>query len=353
MKKFLAAVLAVAMLLSLYGVALAETITKEQLIGKWEMEADSLKAMVEADEELAPVSSLFSNFTFTVEFNEDGKYVMSMSGLGEEDKQEGTWMLVASFLIMDDDIQSVEYENGVLIIHDAAAPLRFQRVSDTPNGTPGQPTAAPVTEGKLSVSNEQMIYFEEYSSTHGYLFAKVENIGGRDTSVYDCYAEFFNAAGDRIAYEDYGNTYARYLKPGEYTYLRVWVYDELKEQPADYSLNVIEKPNNYYYNERFPVTAELELDVDEGWQTTDYMVAAFTNEGNELIYGINVVMALLDTEGNLLYVTEKTLYDYAVAPGSTVYVREEIPSGFQKYFQENNMTPSSVDAFAYVELTTD
>ena len=67
---------------------------------------------------------------------------------------------------------------------------------------------------------------------------------------------------------------------------------------------------------------------------------------------VSKVTALLDAEGNILYVQDKSFYDCSIVPGDSLIVRLDIESDFMEYFAANNLVPASVDAIAFVEVET-
>ena len=207
--------------------------------------------------------------------------------------------------------------------------------------------------GKLSVTQENSHYIDSYGK-YFYTFAKVENVGDKAIKVNAGVLEVYNADGDAITSSDWINAYACYLEPGEYTYVRVYESIDDDQVPDDYSLTLTGKADKDYANRRFAAETKLELDVDEGWLTRNYMYATVTNTTDDVLYGLSVVMALLDAEGNILYVESDDLYnDRGLMPGSTMVFRKDISSSFMEYFGLNNLTPVSVDAIAYVELEMD
>ena len=91
--------------------------------------------------------------------------------------------------------------------------------------------------------------------------------------------------------------------------------------------------------------------MKDDWWTHNYMYATITNDAETPIYDLNVVLALLDAEGNILYMDEDGLYtDRALMPGSSIIVRKDIPTSFMDYYKEKGLTPASVDAIAYVNV---
>lgn len=203
--------------------------------------------------------------------------------------------------------------------------------------------------GKLNVAQENFHAVEGYS-TYGYCYAKVENSGDKPIKVNAGVLEIYDEAGDVITSEDYLQAHARYLQPGEYTYTEL--YGEVEgAAPADYMLTLTGKSENDYVSHRVPCVPALELGVSDGWWEYNYMYATVTNDGDEPLYDLSVVLALLDEAGSILYMESDSLYSTrALMPGSSMIFRADIPSDFMEYFEANGLKPASVDAIAYAEI---
>lgn len=206
--------------------------------------------------------------------------------------------------------------------------------------------------GKLSVEQENFHVIQSYS-VYGYTYAKVANVGDKPIKINTGLLEIFDANGDTLTSTDYYNDYAEYLQPDEYTYIRM--SDEVEEVDAteidDYMLTVTGKADTDYYSYRFPCTTSYEPNVEEDYWTYNYMYATFTNDTEEPVYDIGIVLALLDAEGNILYMDDADMYtDKAVMPGSSITVRKDVSSSFIEYFEKNGLVPASVDAIAYVNM---
>ncbi len=203
--------------------------------------------------------------------------------------------------------------------------------------------------GRLNVVQEN---FHAVSGwwNYGYAFAKVENSGDKPIKVNAGVMEIYNAAGEVLTSTDWMSSYATYLQPGEYTYVQM--YSELEEGmvAADYMLTLTGKSDSSMTALRLPVSeVRLSLNEEEGWLTYNYMYATVTNNTDAPLYSIEVVLALLDEEGNILYVDSKELYsEVALMPGSSMIVRRDISSSFLEYYAANGLTPATVDAIAYV-----
>lgn len=201
--------------------------------------------------------------------------------------------------------------------------------------------------GKLSVVQENFYIIDSYW-TYGYAYAKVTNAGDKAIKVNAGVLEIYDEAGNAITSSDYISAYAAYLEPGEYTYVKM--YAEIKEGVgSDHMLTVTGKTDNSKQTLRLPVETDLQMGVKSGWWTYNYMYATVTNDTEEPLYNISVVMALLDAEGNILYLDDDSLYsERALMPGSSMLIRKDISSSFIEYFEKNGIVPASVDAIAYV-----
>lgn len=207
--------------------------------------------------------------------------------------------------------------------------------------------------GKLNVVQKNTYFITEYGSNY-YAFAKVENSGDKAIKVNGGVLEVYDAEGTAISSSDWIEAFACYLEPGEYTYVLVNCYEGFEDDslPDDYALTLNGKADKDCSNVRFPVETELKLNVrvDE-WNVEDYMYATVTNNTDETVYDLQMVLALLDAEGNILYVEEEGLYDsIGLAPGSSLVIRKYISPDFKAYYEANGLTPTSVDAIAYIEV---
>ncbi|MBR6524627.1 MAG: hypothetical protein IKT57_01500 [Clostridia bacterium] len=188
-----------------------------------------------------------------------------------------------------------------------------------------------------------------------YGYAKVVNDG--DAAIYldNGLMQVWDAEGGMIISEDYMDAYAACLQPGEYTYIKLECdLEEGMADPATAEITLGGEADYYTTNLRLPVETKLELGVSDGWWDYNYMYATVTNNTEETLYDIQVVLVLLDAAGNILYMADESLYDeIGVAPGSTIVIREDIYTSFMEYFESNGIVPASVDAIAYVDVEVD
>jgi len=204
--------------------------------------------------------------------------------------------------------------------------------------------------GKLNVIQENFHIVTSYT-TYGYAYAKIENSGDKPIKVNAGVLEIYDEAGEVITSTDYMAAHAEYLEPGEYTYVELYSEIGDEKQADDYSLNVMGKSETRYKCLRLPCTMDLKLNTGDELWPRHYMFATVTNNTDQVLYDIEVVLALLDAEGNILHVESDSLYsERALMPGSSMMIRKEIYSDFIDYFEANNLVPASVDAFAFVEV---
>ena len=209
--------------------------------------------------------------------------------------------------------------------------------------------------GKLQTDQENLWEVKTDWSHDAYLFAKVTNVGDRDISISSGVFEAYDAEGQPIASDDYAEAYVECLKPGEYTYVRMYgeIEDETKTA-ADHMLTLAGKSDSSVDTLRLPCVTELRLNESMGWYTEDYMYVTVTNNTEQDLYDISIVAALLDQDGSILYLDEDSLFnDRALTAGSTMIFRMDIPEHFKALYEAKGLTPVSVDAIAYVNIEKD
>ncbi|HOO90855.1 MAG TPA: FxLYD domain-containing protein, partial [Syntrophales bacterium] len=213
--------------------------------------------------------------------------------------------------------------------------------------------AAPaLAAGKLDVSQENFMVIDSYW-TYGYAYARIDNVGDKPIMINAGILEIFDANGDAITSSDYLNPYAEFLQPGEYTYANIYaeITDVAAADVADYSLTITGKSDKDYATLRLPVTTDYIEGVEEWYSTYNYMYATVTNDTDQPIYDVTVVLVLLDADGNILYMIDASMYtDKAIMPGSSIQIKEFVNQDFIAWYQAQGLTPASVDAIAFVNV---
>jgi len=207
--------------------------------------------------------------------------------------------------------------------------------------------------GKLETSDPYLYIIEGYSN-YAYGYVKVTNTGDKAIKVNSGLFEVYDADGNAICSEDYVSRYAEYLQPGEYTYCSA--YERLDEGKGaadadDFIFDISGKAENDKISLRLPVDTAWAPDVKNGYWTYNYMIATVTNNTDQPLYDVEVVLALLDADGNILYMDSEDMYSSkAIMPGSSIMVRKSVSDSFMEYFNANGITPASVDAIAFVNI---
>lgn len=204
--------------------------------------------------------------------------------------------------------------------------------------------------GKLSVTQENFHLIDMFAA-YGYLYAKVENIGDKPIKVNAGLLEIYDENGDPLTSTDYINAHAKYLEPGAYTYVTTQErIDAGIEAVDDYMFTISGKSDKETAMVTFPCEARYEVDTSNQYWTHNYMYVTFTNTSDVPVYNLAVVAALLDAEGNILYVSDDSMYSKALHSGSSITVRMDVNSSFIEYFEANGFVPVAVDAVAYAEI---
>lgn len=207
--------------------------------------------------------------------------------------------------------------------------------------------------GKISVTQENFIVTTAYN-LYGYVYARIDNVGDKPIKVNAGILEIFDGEGNAITSSDYLVEYAEYLQPDEYTY--AYLYTDIENVEAseidDYMLTITGKSDTSYVSQRLPVTTEYKEDVNERYSSYDYMYATVTNNSENPIFGVDVVLALLDADGNILYMDNASMYEEkAIMPGSSIMIQKRVDSSFIEAYEKEGLVPVSVDAIAYVNVS--
>ena len=207
--------------------------------------------------------------------------------------------------------------------------------------------------GKMVVDQENFHVTSGYS-VYGYAYAKVENTGDKPVEFSAGLLEVYDENGDTLTSTDYMACWPDALMPGEYGY--VYAYDGIDgadnySQVDDYMLTVTGKNSDDTFV-RYPVVGSYQENVQVSrYSTYNYVVAEITNDTDETVFDLEVVIALLDDEDNILYLAHNDFFsDTGINAGSTVTYRESISSDFYDAWEREGVTPTHVDVIAFTEV---
>lgn len=208
--------------------------------------------------------------------------------------------------------------------------------------------------GKMVVSQENFHIIDSYS-VYGYGFAKVENTGDKPVEFSAGLFEIYDENGDTLTSTDYVKCYPECLQLGEVGY--VYVLDEIDAATThkdvdDYMLTVTGKSTNSTVV-RYPATGSYQTDVQiSKYSRYNYVVAEITNDTDETVFNMEVVIALLDDEENILYVTHNDFHsDTGINAGSTITYRDSLSDSFYDAWKREGVTPTHVEVIAYREIS--
>ncbi len=211
--------------------------------------------------------------------------------------------------------------------------------------------AAPsLAAGKL-VSSQENLYVIPYYDTSVYcnFYAELKNDGDKPVEFTSGLLELYDTDSNSIVSSDIYYCYPMVLEPGEYAYLYASDYTDLTGKTIDdHMLSVIGQGKATLKIVRLTTVANMETKSD-GYYTYNYLTATITNSTQELLLSFDVVFALKDADGNLLYVTNSSWYGYNVGilPGSSVQLEITMDSTISDYLSENNLIPTSTECIAY------
>lgn len=207
--------------------------------------------------------------------------------------------------------------------------------------------------GKMTVGQENFHVIDSYN-IYGYVFAKVENTGDKPVEFSAGLLEIYDENGDTLTSTDYMYCYPKTLQPGEVGYIYasdgIDTVDSL-EKVDDYMLTVTGKSGDAEII-RYPTVGDFQEDVQVSkYSTYNYVIAEITNNTEETVYSMNVVIALLDDQDNILYLAHNDFYmSTGINAGSTITYRDSISDSFYEAWEREGVKPAHVDVIAYSEV---
>ena len=204
-------------------------------------------------------------------------------------------------------------------------------------------------EGKLTVTDKVFVIPEGDDS--GYFGAKVENTGDEAIAVDTGSLVIMSQNAEILSTSNYvycvpGDII---LEPGEYVYAYEFVWDSNLED-KDIGECMISFGTDDRGTKYDIVKCDAAYDFIGEDSYENYMYVTINNTTDRQVYDMRIVIALYDTEGNLMFVKNDIASSFAIHPGSSITVRAYIDNDAMKYFEENDLKPGSIEAFAYFEV---
>lgn len=244
-------------------------------------------------------------------------------------------------------------EYQAILAEQAGDNTTTETTTETTVETPVADAGEPATEDEplaVSILNENFLVYQTYGGLKGYYYAKIQNntetpyfVNGGTFVLTDADG---NAVGEELTYPN--SRGSRYLEPGEISFIsfRADIPEDL-ENPNYHVTIKAEKET--YSSKDFAVTVNsAEIGTDRYGNPA--MKAAITNTTEEFLPGINVIIAMEDAEGKVIWLREESLYNYELGPNSTIKLTGSIDSDALEYFTSAGIVPTTVEAYAYVEI---
>lgn len=212
-------------------------------------------------------------------------------------------------------------------------------------------TLPALAAGKL-VATQENLYIIPYYSTSVYcnFYAELTNNGDKPVEFSSGLLELYDTDGNTIASTDIYYCYPMVLQPGENGYVVSSQYTDLPENATidDHMLSITGKGKVSQKIDRLEASALLETQSDS-YYTYHYLTATITNNTDVDLNSLEVVCALKDSEGNLLYVINSYWngYNVYIVPGSSIRLQMQMDSSVYDYLTNASIVPTATDCIAY------
>ncbi|NLX82625.1 MAG: hypothetical protein GXZ04_02240 [Clostridiales bacterium] len=204
--------------------------------------------------------------------------------------------------------------------------------------------ALALAEGKLTITQDSLIMLTDIS---GWYFARVENTGDAPALLEAGALTFFGEDGAEVHKIDYISTNLGNveLKPGQYAYIsRMLWEDPLKDvKVAKHSFVFADTP---YGTPVKTIPGEVKLQLKALGDSENNAFVTFTNPTSEVLYYIEVVVAITDEAGKLVSVAEHSNLGMGVHPGTAVTVMMRLENDLLTALKDagTDMTKLKADA---------
>ena len=212
----------------------------------------------------------------------------------------------------------------------------------------GASAEAPAPE--LTVVEENFYVREGYGSQEGYYIAKVQNNTEESAYLSQGTLTLTDAEGNEIGKAEYLSTSgSSYLEPGETTFVSLTADFPEGAEVAGYTAELQPTAVSYQTPDTAVEVSSAELRTEEGYFTNYLAAATVTNTTDGPMSRLTAIMALRASDGRLVGLTTSGLYYNELAAGSTITLIDSLDSRVVDYCTANDLTPSDVEAYAWIE----
>lgn len=209
---------------------------------------------------------------------------------------------------------------------------------------------AALAAGKLSVAQETFTVLPYLDYHAGFIFAELQNTGDKPVAFNDALLELYDKEGNAIASNNYLNAYPEVLEPGETGYLFGYqtVTDAATPDFIDDHLLTVTGRGSIDQQKIALKTADARFETgDDPYWVEHLLLATVINETGETLYDVNVVFAVKDAEGKLMYAAAYLPYNVGLPAGSSLELRVGVDAEAVKDWEAKGQAPAAVEAIAY------
>lgn len=218
---------------------------------------------------------------------------------------------------------------------------------DTGASVAEQPAAteAPI----VTIEKSTFLVAESYSGYRGRYIARIKNENDVPLFLTGGSMQVFDKDGNQVAEASYlSNTGSKYLEPGETSFVSMYA-DLESDGEYTYQANIETKTESYRSTDVALKTSDPVYVKVEGEYNSDLIKATVINETDAPLAGIQMVMVLVDADGNLLDLETQDLYRNELGAGSSITLVSSVDDRIRAFYQTNGLEPVAVEAYAWVE----
>ena len=201
----------------------------------------------------------------------------------------------------------------------------------------------------LTILEDNFYVRDSYDGQEGIYIAKVQNNNDVPAYLSGGTMTLRDAEGNEVGMADYlRSTGSCYLEPGEITFLSITADVNEGASVDSYDVDLQSSSISYQAPDTALEVSAAELRVEEEYDTSYYAAATVTNTTENTLAHIYAIIAVRDEEGKLLDLANAGLYQNELPAGSTVILVESLDSRAGDYCTKNGLTPSQVEAYAWI-----
>ena len=213
-------------------------------------------------------------------------------------------------------------------------------VAEQPAGT-----EAPI----VTIEKSTFLVTESYSGYRGRYIARIKNENDVPLFLEGGSLQVFDKDGNQVGEATYlYDTGSKYLEPGETSFVNMTA-DLESDGEYTYKANIETRTQSYRSTDVALKVADPVYVKAEDQYGSDLIKATVYNETDASMAGIEMVLVLVDADGNLLDIHTENLYRNELGAHSSFTVVTTVDSKVTEYCQANGLEPATVEAYAWVE----